>query len=55
MNINPIITSQYLKAGLETTYKLSKTVLSLPMHPYLHEKDIIYITQSISEACIKIN
>jgi dTDP-4-amino-4,6-dideoxygalactose transaminase len=38
------------KAGLETTYKLSKTVLSLPMHPYLNEKDIIYITQSISEA-----
>jgi len=38
------------KAGLETTYKLSKTVLSLPMHPYLEEKDIIYITQSISEA-----
>ena len=37
-------------AGLETTYKLSKTVLSLPMHPYLEEKDIIYITQSISEA-----
>ena len=36
-------------AGLETTYKLSKTVLSLPMHPYLEEKDIIYITQSISE------
>ena len=38
------------KAGLETAYKLSKTVLSLPMHPYLQEKDIIYITQSISEA-----
>ena len=38
------------KAGLETTYKLSKTVLSLPMHPYLEEKDIFYITQSISEA-----
>jgi dTDP-4-amino-4,6-dideoxygalactose transaminase len=38
------------KAGLEKTYKLSKTVLSLPMHPYLEEKDIIYITQSISEA-----
>ena len=38
------------KAGLKTTYKLSKTVLSLPMHPYLEEKDIIYITQSISEA-----
>ena len=38
------------KAGLETTYKLSKTVLSLPMHPYLQEKDIIYITQRISEA-----
>ena len=38
------------KAGLETTYKLSKTVLSLPMHPYLNEKDIIYITESISEA-----
>jgi dTDP-4-amino-4,6-dideoxygalactose transaminase len=38
------------KAGLETTYKLSKTVLSLPMHPYLQEKDIIYITQSISES-----
>jgi len=38
------------KAGLETTYKLSKTVLSLPMHPYLQEKDIIYITQSINEA-----
>ena len=38
------------KAGLETTYKLSKTVLSFPMHPYLQEKDLIYITQSISEA-----
>ena len=38
------------KAGLKTTYKLSKTVLSFPMHPYLQEKDIIYITQSISEA-----
>ena len=43
------------KAGLETTYKLSKTVLSLPMHPYLQEKDIIYITQSISEAVKQIN
>ncbi len=42
-------------AGLETTYKLSKTVLSLPMHPYLEEKDIIYITQSISEAVNQIN
>ena len=38
------------KAGLETTYKLSKTVLSLPMHPYLQEKDIIYIAKSICEA-----
>ena len=43
------------KAGLKTTYKLSKTVLSLPMHPYLQEKDIIYITQSISEAVKQIN
>ena len=43
------------KAGLKTTYKLSKTVLSLPMHPYLQEKDIIYITQSIREAVKQIN
>jgi dTDP-4-amino-4,6-dideoxygalactose transaminase len=38
------------KSGLKITYELSKNVLSLPMHPYLEEKDIVYITQSIGEA-----
>ena len=38
------------KAGLKITYELSKNVLSLPMHPYLERKDIIYISNNISEA-----
>ena len=38
------------KAGLKITYELSKNVLSLPMHPYLEMKDIIYISNNISEA-----
>ena len=36
------------KSGLDVTYYLSKNVLSLPMHPYLEEKDIIYIAESIN-------
>ena len=35
--------------GLPVTNLLSKTVLSLPMHPYLNEDDIIFITSNISE------
>ena len=35
------------KSGLEVTYYLSKNVLSLPMHPYLKEEDIIYISEKI--------
>ena len=35
------------KGGLDVTYYLSKNVLSLPMHPYLKEDEIIYITESI--------
>jgi dTDP-4-amino-4,6-dideoxygalactose transaminase len=38
------------KAGLKITYELSKNVLSLPMHPYLKRKDIIYISNNIGEA-----
>ncbi|MGA0412924.1 MAG: DegT/DnrJ/EryC1/StrS family aminotransferase [Candidatus Puniceispirillales bacterium] len=38
------------KAGLKITYELSKNVLSLPMHPYLERKDIIYISNNIGEA-----
>ena len=38
------------KAGLKITYELSKNVLSLPMHPYLEMKDIIYISNNIGEA-----
>ena len=40
--------------GLPVTNFLSKTVLSLPMHPYLNEDDIIFITTNISEL-FKIN
>jgi len=36
------------KSGLDVTYYLSKNVLSLPMHPYLKEDDIIYISDNIS-------
>ena len=35
------------KGGLDVTYYLSKNVLSLPMHPYLEEDDIIYISDNI--------
>ena len=38
------------KAGLKISYELSKNVLSLPMHPYLERKDIIYISNNIGEA-----
>ena len=40
------------RTGLTVTNYLSKNVLSLPMHPYLSEDDIIFITQQIYE-CIK--
>ena len=43
------------KAGLKVTYELSKNVLSLPMHPYLEEKDIVYITENIGEAIKSIS
>ena len=36
--------------GLAVTNYLSKNVLSLPMHPYLSEDDIIFITQKIYES-----
>ena len=36
------------KSGLDITYHLSKNVLSLPMHPYLKEDDIIYISENIN-------
>ena len=36
------------KFGLDVTYYLSKNVLSLPMHPYLKEDEIIYISQNIN-------
>ena len=42
------------KGGLDVTYYLSKNVLSLPMHPYLKEDDIIYISDNIKNF-IKIN
>jgi len=35
--------------GLGVTNALSKSVLSLPMHPYLSEDNIIYISKSINE------
>ena len=36
------------KSGLDVTYYLSKNVLSLPMHPYLEEDVIIYISENIN-------
>ena len=36
------------KVGLDVTNYLSKNVLSLPMHPYLNEDEIIYIAESMS-------
>ena len=36
------------KGGLDVTYYLSKNVLSLPMHPYLEEDVIIYISENIN-------
>ena len=41
------------QTGLAVTNYLSKNVLSLPMHPYLNEDDIIFITQQIYDS-IKI-
>lgn len=35
------------KYDLETSYELCNTVLSLPMHPYLNEYDIDYVTDTI--------
>ena len=36
------------KSGLDVTYYLSRSVLSLPMHPYLKDDDIIYISENIN-------
>ncbi len=38
------------KSGLENTNYLARNVLSLPMHPYLTENDIIKISKNIHEA-----
>ena len=38
------------KSGLINTNYLARNVLSLPMHPYLSEDDIIYISNNIYEA-----
>ena len=38
------------KSGLTNTTYLARYVLSLPMHPYLSEDDIIYISKNIYEA-----
>ena len=38
------------KSGLINTNYLARNVLSLPMHPYLSEDDIIYISKNIHEA-----
>ena len=38
------------KSGLTNTNYLAQKVLSLPMHPYLSEDDIIYISKNIYEA-----
>ena len=38
------------KSGLINTNYLARNVLSLPMHPYLSEDDIIYISKNIYEA-----
>ncbi len=36
------------KSGLKVTNYLSKHVLSLPMHPYLKEEEVIYISENIN-------
>ena len=38
------------KSGLINTNYLARNVLSLPMHPYLSEDDIIYISKNIYQA-----
>ena len=38
------------KSGLINTNYLARNVLSLPMHPYLSEDDVIYISKNIYEA-----
>ena len=35
--------------NLKNTIKLSECVISLPMHPYLSEKDIEYISQTVHQ------
>ena len=37
------------KSGLKVTNYLSKHVLSLPMHPYLKEDEIVYISKNLNE------
>lgn len=43
---------KHAKGDFPVTEQYAQEILSLPMHPYLHEKDIKYICQSICE-CIK--
>ena len=45
----PYIKYPVSESGLDVTYYLCKNVLSLPMHPYLKEDDIIYICENINK------
>ena len=47
---NPYKNYPVSKSGLINTNYLARNVLSLPMHPYLSEDDIIYISKNIYEA-----
>jgi dTDP-4-amino-4,6-dideoxygalactose transaminase len=43
------------KSGLNVTYDLCKNVLSLPMHPYLKEDKITFISENINNFIKNIN
>ncbi len=43
----PYSTYPVSKIGLDITNYLSKNVLSLPMHPYLNEDEIVYIAENM--------
>ena len=53
MNINHMRNTQFHKKAYRVTIYLSKTVLSLPMHPYLSESEIMFIVKSIAETLEK--
>ena len=44
----------YGKGDLPVSESLSQTILSLPMHPYLSEKDIEFIIDSIQKNRMKM-